>query len=45
LDRLKSDSILKDNHTVRIAESLYVTPTEEEAKEYETLKHIDIDVE
>jgi adenylylsulfate kinase len=45
LRELAKDGILRDNRHGQVAESLYVTPTAEEAKEYEGLKSIDIDEE
>jgi hypothetical protein len=40
-----NDGILEDHRKVKIAPTLYETPTEEEQKEYNALKSIEIDVE
>jgi homoserine trans-succinylase len=45
LERMFQDGVLVDNKRVRIAQSAYETPTEEEQKEYNALKSIEIDVE
>ncbi len=44
-ERMYADHILRDNNRPHVAEPLYETPTEEEAKTYESLKSIEIDVE
>ena len=42
---MTDDGVLKDHSKKGVAQSLYETPTEEEKKEYEALKFIEIETE
>ena len=44
LDKMFNDGILEDHRKVKIAPTLYETPTEEEQKEYNALKSIEVEI-